>query len=420
MTRWPLTPRGTGAVLLGVLAFALAHVFSVPALLFVSVLLLVAVAISLASLWLGHRDDGVRRSFSPSVAAAGGEVDVRARVESRTVLPTVVGVWADRLSRGVDGESAGVYPGLRSGLVAGSHSVDIAYRLRARRRGVRPIGPLHVTTTDPFGLARRTQQLGSAAPLTITPALIDLDVLEDLPGAAGGTMQSTTDKLGQGADNLVPRAYVPGDSMRRIHWRASAHRGELMVRQEERESNPEAVVVLDRSVARWSADALRFPGEDPGFEAAVSAVASAVARFVREGYTVTVIDVDGTELVETIDGGDTAAVEAMTIALATLTARRDGSLSETAALFVGATLGPVVVVTGEIDDADAAALAPIVAHSTLPLLFCLDGDGGGLRRAREAGWRVSVLEPEDELDRLWVDVARADFAETERRRRRAR
>ncbi|WP_020098172.1 DUF58 domain-containing protein [Microbacterium sp. 11MF] len=401
MTRWPLTPRGTGAVLLGLASFVLAPIVGVPALVFFGVLLVAVVGLSFASLWLGHRADGVHRSFAPGVAAVGGEVDVRVRVDSRSMLPTVVGTWHDRLPRGVEGEPTGVYPALRSGLAAGSHRVDIAYRVHARRRGVRPIGPLVVETTDPFGLTRRLQQLGGSVPLTVTPAFIPLEVLDDLPGAAGGTMQSTTDRLGQGADNLIPRAYAPGDSMRRIHWRASAHRGELMVRQEERESNPEAVIVFDRTAARWTSEALRSPGEDPGFEAAVSTVVSAAARFVREGYSVAVIDVDGAELVPGLEGGDTTALEAMTTAFATLTARRDGSLRDLAPLFAGSTLGPVVVVTGEVDVTDAASLAPVVTHSSMPVLFVEASADAALRTAREAGWRVHRLEPEDELDSLW-------------------
>lgn len=408
MTRWPLTARGTGAALLGLMCFVLAPMFSIPALVFFGVLLVATVVLSFASLWLGHRADGVQRSFAPSVATVGGDVDVRVRVDSRSVLPTVVGTWQDRLPRGVEGEPSGVYPALRSGLVSGSHRVDIAYRVQARRRGVRPIGPLLVETTDPFGLTRRLQQLGGNVPLTVAPAMVPLEVLDDLPGAAGGTLQSMTDKLGQGADNLIPRVYAPGDSMRRIHWRASAHRGELMVRQEERESNPEAVVVFDRSLARWTSDALRSPGEDPGFEVAVSTVLSAAARFVREGYSIAVIDVDGTELVEGIEGGDTAAIEAMATGFATLTARRDGALTELAALFAGSTLGPVVVVTGEVSPADAASLAPIVSHSSMPVLFTLTGAGDALRVAREGGWRVHRLEPEDEIERLWSGVTGAE------------
>ena len=40
-------------------------------------------------------------------------------------------------------------------------------------------------------------------------------------------------------------AYLPGDAMKRLHWKATAHRGQLMVRQEEQQINPRAGVFLD-------------------------------------------------------------------------------------------------------------------------------------------------------------------------------
>ena len=100
--------------------------------------------------------------------------------------------------------------------------------------------------------------------MTVAPAVIDLPPLTNFAGEAGGTLHTTTNQLGQGADNLVARPYVPGDSMRRIHWRATAHRDELMVRQEEQESTPEASVVIDRGALRWSPEAMYAPGADPG------------------------------------------------------------------------------------------------------------------------------------------------------------
>ena len=45
MTRWPLTPRGTGAIVLAFAAFILAPAFGVPALLFFGVLLVAAVGL---------------------------------------------------------------------------------------------------------------------------------------------------------------------------------------------------------------------------------------------------------------------------------------------------------------------------------------------------------------------------------------
>ena len=44
--------------------------------------------------------------------------------------------------------------------------------------------------------------------------------------------------------------------------------------QEEQESTPDAVVVLDRGVLRYSGEAMTATGTDPGFESAVSVAIS--------------------------------------------------------------------------------------------------------------------------------------------------
>ena len=325
-SRWPLTVRGTGAAVLAVLCLVLAQRFALAELLYLAVLLVLLVAGSIATLYLVRRTERVTRSFDPAVVPVGGEVVVGLRVEIRSALPAAQGQWQDALPTGVHGDATGVFPQTTSGVRVKGHDAQLAYTATAERRGIRNIGPLSVVATDPFGLARRHRTIGRALPLTITPALVELGVLADRSGDLGGGMHTATDQLGQGADNLIPRHYVPGDSMRRIHWRASAHRDELMVRQEEQETTPEAVVVLDRTAAHWSVDATRAPGTDDRFEAAVSACLSVAARLGREGYTVAVLDGDGAALSDAIDAGDTTGIERLAIDLATVKARREGSL----------------------------------------------------------------------------------------------
>jgi hypothetical protein len=234
---------------------------------------------------------------------------------------------------------------------------------------------------------------------------MDLPQLASFAGETTGMLHTTTNQLGQGADNLIARPYVPGDSMRRIHWRATAHRDDLMVRQEEQESTPEATVVLDRGVLRWSAEAMQAPGADPGFEAAVSACVSAITRLVHDGYAVEVIDSDGTELAERIDGGDMTEVEGVVTRFATLTARRDDHLPRLTRHFAGISTGPVVLIVGRFDPADAEAIAPIAHHSTLPLLLATAPVGDALERAVELGWRTGVIGPDTDLALAWTAAA---------------
>lgn len=404
MSRWPLTLRGTGAVALGMLCFVLAHEFAITELLYVSVLMFAVVAASIATLYLVRRTESVTRAFVPDVATVGQEVSVRLGVQIRTPLPMAQGRWTDELPAGIEGRSSGLFPATASGMGVRGRGVELEYRLTAQRRGVRPVGPLTVTATDPFGFARRRTTAGESTPLTVAPQAVDLSPLTDLPGEAGGSMHSATNQLGQGADNLIPRHYVPGDSMRRIHWRASAHRDELMVRQEEQETTPEAVVVLDRGLQRWAPEAMRTPGEDPGFEAAVTACVSVAARLVREGYRVAVIDVDGTEIVEPVDGGDSSGIDQLLTSFATVTARRNSQTEQLVRLFAGVQTGPLVLVTGRIEDEDVDLLAPLPHHSAMPVLLAVAPQHDALGRAAASGWRTAAIPPDADLAAAWSGV----------------
>ncbi|MCC2031045.1 DUF58 domain-containing protein [Microbacterium allomyrinae] len=401
---WPLTVRGTGALVLAIACFVVANEAGIVELMYFGFLLLAVIAASVGCLYVGRRRDVVTRSLVPDVASVGRETHVSVRVGVRTVIPTPPGTWRDTLPKGLRGKATGAFPALGSGLRGSERSVDLVYTVTGVRRGVHPLGPLTVRSTDPFGIARRTLVFGERTPVTVAPAVVDLSPLVDYAGATGGTLHTTTNQLGQGADNLVARPYAPGDSMRRIHWRATAHRDTLMVRQEEQESTPEATVVLDRGALRWSIDALHAPGADPGFEAGVSACVSAVARLVHDGYAVEVLDSDGTVLVERIEGGDMTEVEAMLAHFATVTARRDDHLPGLPRLFAGVSTGPIVLVVGRFDPPDADIVGPVAHHSTLPLILAVGPVGDAFERAADHGWHVAVIDPDGDLAISWANA----------------
>ncbi len=402
---WPLTARGTGAVALAVACFVIANEVGIVELMYFGILLVAVLAASVASLYLTRRSDTVIRSLSPDVATVGRESLVTVRVGVRTALPTAPGTWRDTMPKGLSARAQGVFPALGSGLRGAERVVQLSYTVEGERRGIHPIGPLQVTSTDPFGLARRTTVFGERTPVTVAPAVIDLPPLNNFAGEAGGTLHTTNNQLGQGADNLIARPYVPGDSMRRIHWRATAHRDELMVRQEEQESTPEATVVMDRGVLRFSPEAMQAPGADPGFEAAVSACVSVVTRLVHDGYAVEVIDSDGTVLAERIDGGDMTEVEGLVNQFASLTARRDDHLGKLVRVFAGVMTGPVVLIVGRFDPADAEIVAPVAHHSTLALLLAVAPVGDSLERAADLGWHTAAVDPEGDLAAAWSSAA---------------
>ena len=402
---WPLTPRGTGAVALAVACFTIANEVGIVELMYFGILLIAVLLAGIASLYLTRHSDTVTRSLSSDVATVGRDALVTVHVGVRTALPTAPGTWRDTVPKGLSARADGVFPALGSGLRGAERVVHLSYAVTGVRRGIHPIGPLQVTSTDPFGLARRTTVFGERTPVTVAPAVIDLPALSSFAGEAGGTLHTTNSQLGQGADNLIARPYAPGDSMRRIHWRATAHRDELMVRQEEQESTPEATVVMDRGVLRFSPEAMQAPGADPGFEAAVSACVSAVVRLVRDGYAVEVIDSDGTVLAERIDGGDMTEVEGLVTRFAGLTARRDDHLGKLVRVFAGVMTGPVVLIVGRFDPADADTIARVAHHSTLAMLLAVAPVGDSLERAADRGWHAAAVDPEGDLAAAWSNAA---------------
>ncbi|MFG6475150.1 DUF58 domain-containing protein [Microbacterium sp. P06] len=398
---WPLTLRGTGALVLAALGFVVAHEAGLVELVYFSVLLLSVLVASVVSLWFTRRIDTVSRSLSPDVATVGRESVVTVRVGVRNALPMSPGAWDDTVSPGLDGRARGIFPAVGSGLRGSARAVDLRYTVEGRSRGIHSLGPFGLTTTDPFGLARRRIRLGGRTSVTVAPRVVELVPFVATAAETGGTRETATTQLGQGADNLVARPYAPGDSMRRIHWRATAHRDTLMVRQEEQDSSPEATVILDRGAAHWGPDALRAPGADAAFETAVSAAVSAVARLVRDGYTVEVIDTDGSTLSEPILGGEIHEIDALATQFATLVARQGNGVSRAAGLFAGAQTGPVVVITGHLRVADALALAPLAHHSSLAVLIATSPSSDALARLRDQGWHTASAFGEGDLADAW-------------------
>ncbi|KQR86564.1 DUF58 domain-containing protein [Microbacterium sp. Leaf179] len=402
---WPFTLRGTGALVLAVTSFVVARQAGIPELMYFGTLLVALLAGSAVVLLLTRGAGEVTRAVSPDVPEVGARAEVVVRAGLRSALPASAGRWSDVVPAGLAGRARGSFPA--------AAAVELRYDVVGAARGIHSLGPLEVTTTDPFGVLRRRLRLGRPTPVTVAPAVIDLAALPSASGEAGGTRQTAALQLGQGADNLVARPYAPGDSMRRIHWRATAHRDMLMVRQEEQESSPAATVVLDRAVSRWSPAAALAPASDPAFETAVSACVSVLARLVHEGYTVDVVDSDGTLLVDPVEGGDDVEARAAAAMFATLTARPDDESRRVLPASAAALLGPLVVVTGSLTPDDRAGLGSTAPRSSLAVLLAV-AEHTELDALWHAGWRASTLRPRGDIAESWDAAMEQGYARVDR------
>jgi hypothetical protein len=119
-------------------------------------------------------------------------------------------------------------------------------------RGVLRIEGLVLEAGDPLGLFRRRMAMGPSERAVVLPRFSTLGA-GDRPREFEAALAAP--RAGSGNEILGVREYQRGDPLRRIHWRLSARRGELVVREFEPPGVRVLTVLLDPAPAsREAAD----------------------------------------------------------------------------------------------------------------------------------------------------------------------
>ncbi|GAB4562175.1 MAG: hypothetical protein Kow0047_10110 [Anaerolineae bacterium] len=145
--------------------------------------------------------------------------------------------------------------------VPGRRHVDISYTLDCRKRGYYPLGPTLLQAGDLFGFGESYGQAAEGDHITVYPQIIPLSRLgieSDLPY---GTVR-TRRRLHEDPARMVGlRQYEPGDPLHRLHWKASAHAGELLVTKLEAAIALETMIALDLRQSDYDAQEVLMASE---------------------------------------------------------------------------------------------------------------------------------------------------------------
>jgi len=98
---------------------------------------------------------------------------------------------------------------------------------------------------DPFGLERVEQPLDAPGALLVYPRLVELDRLFSEGGTRAQDGRRLLLRRPSGFDLHSVREYEHGDSLRKVHWRSTARRAQLMVKELEDAPRDEVAVLLD-------------------------------------------------------------------------------------------------------------------------------------------------------------------------------
>lgn len=291
----------------------------------------------------------------------------------------------------------------------------LRYSVRSRHRGAYVLGPVTLRQRDPFGLTHVAMHLASTTEVLVLPHVFALGSRQ-LRGQGRGTEGELPQMVAlHGEDDVSIRQYRDGDELRRVHWPATAHRGELMVRQEDRPTRRRAVLLLDSRAAAHPGT-----GYHASYEWAVSALASVAQHLAADGFAVHLLtDVtvrDGTAE-RPLDLDEVLSV------LACARLEPTDSLEMLSAAAHAFTSGGVLIIAAVVAHHEQAlqALAGIREPGSAAYAFVLhpseleSSDGRRSRADRaglvlaETGWQTTRVTPTTPIPQAWEDLRTVRF-----------
>jgi uncharacterized protein (DUF58 family) len=123
--------------------------------------------------------------------------------------------------------------------------VSHRFRIPCHRRGWYRFGPVSMTAVDPFGVVTRRQVVSDQRGFLVYPRMVPIPTLVVPARQPYGDHRPEQQVIEDPMRFAGVRPYVPGDSPRRIHWRASARTGALQTRTFEPSASQVAAIFLD-------------------------------------------------------------------------------------------------------------------------------------------------------------------------------
>ena len=231
-----LTSRGRSILGLGFGVYLAAWAFGSKPLYPVATGLLLVVLVAWVWVRLANRPVRTRRGWGDREHVEGDDVPVVVELDSTgSVLPAAA-TLVERVGR--LGEQR--HPLRRNG-----RRLSVRYVLERLPRGRYAFEDVRLELADPFELERVSVDLPAPGALLVYPRLVRLDRLFSETGTRSHDGRRMLLRRQSGFELHGVREYEQGESLRRVHWRSTARRGRLMVKELEDAPRDEIAVLLD-------------------------------------------------------------------------------------------------------------------------------------------------------------------------------
>ncbi len=249
----------------------------------------------IAFVWIRslRRNLSLERNLQLAWATVGESVPEQVKLINHSWLPAV---WVE-----ITDESSTLETPLRIVSDVPQHfyrSRHLAHLFK--RRGVYTLGPTQLRIGDPLGIYTITMKDQHASTILITPPVLPLARLKVPTGGWSGDERHRSGYMARSISDAGLRNYVAGDSLKHIHWRASAHFDSLIVRQLEAATSRDWWIFVDLDDSVQSGI-----GEQSTLELSIVLAASLALRGLREHRKVGLV-LAGPQFVHLEPGSDQA------------------------------------------------------------------------------------------------------------------
>ncbi len=197
--------------------------------------------VSLLISWTGVSWVRLKRRTYARRAQVGSDFGERFEVVNNGLFPKL---WLEVLDHST-------LPGYRASHVVPPVLPKAHYRWESSTicavRGEYRLGPVTISSGDPFGLFRFTRSLPATSRIIVYPATVPLEDFALPSGllSGGDAQRRRTHFVTTNAAGI--RDYAPGDSYNRIHWRSTARKSRLLVKEFELDPLADVWIFLDLS-----------------------------------------------------------------------------------------------------------------------------------------------------------------------------
>ncbi len=280
---------------------------------------------------------------------------------------------------------------LTADLVRVGHRLRGSHRLVAAPRGRYRLHRAELLLSDPFGLARSAILVDRTDAVLVYPRVYQLETLFTDAGGGGGDAARMLLHRTSGYDLHSIRDYQHGESLRRVHWRSTARRRRLMVKELEDSPRDEAAVLLDGDASGQTG-----PRGNTSFDVEVRAAASVLNRLAEGGQRCSLI-IQGSERIRVRlgTGSDNLGTAMAALAVTTASATRPLHVSLGDALSGGDAVDAarVYVITSVMSPALAERLLQLAGARRDVAVVWVDAasfaDGAMVTSAESAALRLS-------------------------------